>query len=436
MATVNLKFNQLLTGVKSRLEEEQEEPRRPGGLTIAKVPGDCLNIAPKVNRHFEEFTIPPKEPEPEAKVVFSLKDFMERNKRKAEEEEAEESRKKDEVKMDSDSDIEEVGSVQKNLVEDEDDSSDESVVNGAESMDEDTDDDLELFHSDKNNEVKKGKTENMDPDSDIDTEIEELHGIIEELNPKVEDPVASSVESMKSTLNSLREDLNGISAEFTKKKTEEKKEEGEIGSSKTNVKDETARLSKFLGLSIKKSPGEKVESSAVQDKLSGAKTFGNISVSSIAGLNVQAWKKELNVKRKAFDNPSENETKKPTMDKTSILIEDDTKMDTDQKKAEKSTSGDTTILIEDDTPKKAPSSTTSNVTLDENTKPEEPLDKTTKFEIYREKETRDNFDEDENSNSLTEEFDLCKHGDLLYDYMCYECTYNRSSYFAYYSYNS
>jgi len=33
--------------------------------------------------------------------------------------------------------------------------------------------------------------------------------------------------------------------------------------------------------------------------------------------------------------------------------------------------------------------------------------------------------EADQENNVTSEFDLCTHGDLMYDYMCYECTYNR-----------
>ena len=33
--------------------------------------------------------------------------------------------------------------------------------------------------------------------------------------------------------------------------------------------------------------------------------------------------------------------------------------------------------------------------------------------------------EADHENNVTSEFDLCTHGDLMYDYMCYECTYNR-----------
>ena len=69
------------------------------------------------------------------------------------------------------------------------------------------------------------------------------------------------------------------------------------------------------------------------------------------------------------------------------------------------------ILISDESPK-----TKLDVTL------EEVAIKEDEEEAALKKEEEDVFeDEDEEVT----EFDLCTHGDLVNDYMCYECTYNR-----------
>ena len=71
----------------------------------------------------------------------------------------------------------------------------------------------------------------------------------------------------------------------------------------------------------------------------------------------------------------------------------------------------TPILISDESPK-----TKLDVTL------EEVAIKEDEEEAALKKEEEDVFeDEDEEVT----EFDLCTHGDLVNDYMCYECTYNR-----------
>ena len=72
----------------------------------------------------------------------------------------------------------------------------------------------------------------------------------------------------------------------------------------------------------------------------------------------------------------------------------------------------TPILISDESPK-----TKLDVTL------EEVAIKEDEEEAALKKEEEEDVFEDEDEEVT--EFDLCTHGDLVNDYMCYECTYNR-----------
>ena len=140
MATVNLKFNQLLMGVRSRVQGESKglsntksvpnsttatASEGPKGLSISKVTSapssDSVGSSSK-----------------KAEVVFSLKDFIEN--KKAREEEEDKANVED-VKMEE---VEEKAA----------DSSDESVIDDEESMemedvDEEEDSDLEVIKPDK-----------------------------------------------------------------------------------------------------------------------------------------------------------------------------------------------------------------------------------------------------------------------------------------------
>ena len=71
------------------------------------------------------------------------------------------------------------------------------------------------------------------------------------------------------------------------------------------------------------------------------------------------------------------------------------------------------ILINDESPK-----TKLDVTLEEVAIKEDEEEAATKKE-----ESGEDVFEDEDEEVT--EFDLCTHGDLVNDYMCYECTYNR-----------
>ena len=71
------------------------------------------------------------------------------------------------------------------------------------------------------------------------------------------------------------------------------------------------------------------------------------------------------------------------------------------------------ILINDESPK-----TKLDVTLEEVATKEDEEEAATKNE-----ELGEDVFEDEDEEVT--EFDLCTHGDLVNDYMCYECTYNR-----------
>ena len=71
------------------------------------------------------------------------------------------------------------------------------------------------------------------------------------------------------------------------------------------------------------------------------------------------------------------------------------------------------ILITDESPK-----TKLDVTLEEVAIKEDEEEAATK-----EEEVGEDVFEDEDEEVT--EFDLCTHGDLVNDYMCYECTYNR-----------
>ena len=143
-------------------EVKEQEPRsRAGGLSISKVGEGFRNVPP------------PARQQDQAKVAFSLKDFIER-KKKAEEEEVEQ--------VEDDSDIEEVGEVKRDTPEEDGNSTDDDV-----SMDDDTDSDLELIKSDKSGEDKKSKKYKDGSVSDIDDEIEKLNNIIDEYGPKPDD---------------------------------------------------------------------------------------------------------------------------------------------------------------------------------------------------------------------------------------------------------
>ena len=133
-------------------EVKEQEPRsRAGGLSISKVGEGFRNVPP------------PARQQDQAKVVFSLKDFIER-KKKAEEEEVEQ--------VEDDSDIEEVGEVKRDTPEEDGNSTDDDV-----SMDDDTDSDLELIKSDKSGEDRKSKKHKDGSVSDIDDEIDKLNNI-------------------------------------------------------------------------------------------------------------------------------------------------------------------------------------------------------------------------------------------------------------------
>ena len=71
------------------------------------------------------------------------------------------------------------------------------------------------------------------------------------------------------------------------------------------------------------------------------------------------------------------------------------------------------ILISDEGPKAKLDVTLEEVAIKEDEE-EDALKKKEEEDVFE--------DEDEEVT----EFDLCTHGDLVNDYMCYECTYNRS----------
>ena len=85
----------------------------------------------------------------------------------------------------------------------------------------------------------------------------------------------------------------------------------------------------------------------------------------------------------------------------------------DEEKLEKNVRKEgTPILISDESPK-----TKLDVTLEEVAMKED------EEEVALKKEEEEDVFEDEDEEVT--EFDLCTHGDLVNDYMCYECTYNR-----------
>ena len=92
---------------------------------------------------------------------------------------------------------------------------------------------------------------------------------------------------------------------------------------------------------------------------------------------------------------------------SNLTVDGEEKMETTVRKE------GTPILISDESPK-----TKLDVTLEEVAIKEDEEEATTKKE-----ELGEDVFEDEDEEVT--EFDLCTHGDLVNDYMCYECTYNR-----------
>ena len=228
MATVNLKFNQLLMGVRSRVQGESKglsntksvpnsttatASEGPKGLSISKV--TSVSSSASVGSSSKK-----------AEVVFSLKDFIEN--KKAREEEEDKANVED-VKMEE---VEEKAA----------DSSDESVIDDEESMemedvDEEEDSDLEVIKSDK----EEKKSNNKMEDSDIENEITKLHDIIGELS-KADESKVDDVKIIEE--NMTRDPEPSLDNQATKESIKIDDEE--------EVKSENVGLGKFSGLSIKK----------------------------------------------------------------------------------------------------------------------------------------------------------------------------------------
>ena len=231
MATVNLKFNQLLMGVRSRVQGESKglsntksvpnttptPSEGPKGLSISKVTSapssDSVGSSSK-----------------KAEVVFSLKDFIENKKAREEEEDK--------------ANVEDVEMEEEGVKEKAADSSDESVIDDEESMEmedvdeeEEEDSDLEVIKSDK----EEKKTNNKMEDSDIENEITKLHDIIGELSKADE----SKVDEVKIVEENMTKDPEpSLDNQATKESINIEDEE--------EVKSENVGLGKFSGLSIKK----------------------------------------------------------------------------------------------------------------------------------------------------------------------------------------
>ena len=227
MATVNLKFNQLLMGVRSRVQGESKATSNiksvpdsttttssegPKGLSISKVTSVSSNASVGSSSK-------------KAEVVFSLKDFIENKKAREEEDKA----NVEDVKMEE---------VEEKAAE----SSDESVIDDEESMemedvDEEEDSDLEVIKSDK----EEKKTNNKMEDSDIENEITKLHDIIGELS-KADESKVDDVKIVEEKMNKDPEPSLDNQATKESINIDDDKE----------VKSENIGLGKFSGLSIKK----------------------------------------------------------------------------------------------------------------------------------------------------------------------------------------
>ena len=109
----------------------------------------------------------------------------------------------------------------------------------------------------------------------------------------------------------------------------------------------------------------------------------------------------------------QGKTSKPTNVENENSNKNSNQADVDEEKLEPTARKEgTSILICDESPK-----TKLDVTL------EEVAIKEDKEEAANKKEEVEDVFEDEDEEVT--EFDLCTHGDLVNDYMCYECTYNR-----------
>ena len=466
MATVNLKFNQLLLNVQTRVQGES----KGFSTIIKKVPITKTIPAPSMGENkglsITKVTSAPSERATEStsktaeQVVFSLKDFIEN--KKAREEEAKEEQKK------VDDDVEDVDVKEEEAAEKATgDSSDESVIDDDESMmmQDDDDSDLEVIKSDEP-EKKEEKVSGKDlGDSDIENEIIKLHDIIGELSKPDEKESDSKDEEIK-IVEEKTETILPSEAESQPEKEPIVVEDTEM--LKPGKEEEKVGLGKFSGLSIKKNlkdeesesekkpddgyewqkmdkeekTDEREEKEEVEVKLEETPIVWSVPKPSppIVGLppglkveikEVQGssrWEfpflifffvcfvllaskftvssSRFATKRKAAESPSRRGSKKlnqenqtqagPQSDKPSINIEEliaEEKLEASVKRDE------TPILVGDESPEKNP-----EVTLEETA---------VKEDVFE--------DEDEEVT----EFDLCTHGDLVNDYLCYECTYNR-----------
>ena len=438
---VNLKFNQLLTGLRNRREQElkekelkgQEAEIRAGGLYINKVEGYSLNIPHAARQQ--------KQP----KVIFTLRDFIERKKAEMERQEEE-----TENNVENDSDIEEVVEVEKDIHDKDGDSTDDNV-----SMDDNSDSDLELIKPNESNPYEEiQKTAKEDLVSDIDNKIEVLNNIIPRFGPTNYNSVEVDTDAKE---HNLKQDLK---KELTKsKRTDE--EDSDIDDilqrkvkknpnlESTDDEDEDDIPPRKVKNNLKLESTDEEDDNEDEDVIHPRKVKKNLKLESTdeeedyednspprkgqeyiklgrySGMSVlktnqnpeAIFEQDFFLLQKKVLSPDEKHfastsiTSLPPVNKDNAKrkatksLEKPGKSPKIYKKATKNQAKITPNVIENDPPKKA---ITEDVTLEEEAEDD---DEAASFDDFNE--------------NLTEEFDLCLHGDLVYDYLCYECTYNR-----------
>jgi len=338
MSSGNEQFDQLLSSCKSRLESEEME-QKIGGRP------DTLNAGVD-NGQTQGFNT--------SKVVFSLKDFMEK------------SQREESVRLIND----ETTGINVGGPKEED---------HVEAMMTDDDSDVELLKSEKlktDEDINKAK---VDSNSDLDDDIEKLDDIIDSLNSKCKEEIWS--QPMEDSV--IIEDVKNLSEkvvssepvldEKSKVDPESKShplEDSVIIEDVKNTSEELAAKKPVLD--------EKVsEDILLQEKLKLGK---------FSGLSIKISNRS---EREAV--PPTRASSVPTANKDGITM---TKVDISIKERSFQQTKENKGNLKDDS------------TLTES--------------IPGEDSSSDCGDDDDSSK-----WDVCTHGDLIQDYMCYECTFNR-----------